>query len=127
VTLFHHPPSKAEFEGLLADPAGNLRAAIGLLREKFDQFVNGATTATRADDRVAEIGTGPLRLCRYAPEDPRHMAACRECVAAAGLQDGVPNRARVGCDWPYAVRRYNGSGPQSYQYQARVLGRLLNG
>ncbi len=127
VTLFHHPPSKAEVDALVANPAGNLRAAVRLLREKFDKFVNGATTATRADDRVAEVGTGPLRLCRYLPGDPRHLTACRQCVAAAGLREGTPDRARVGCDWPYAVRRYNGSGPRSYEYQARILARLLNG
>lgn len=127
VTLFHHPPSKEEFGALLADPVGNLREAVRLLREKFDRFLNGATSATRADDRMAEIGAGPLRLCRYAPGDPRHMAACRECVAAAGERDGAPDRARVGCDWPYAARRYNGSGPRSYEYQARILARVRNG
>jgi hypothetical protein len=33
----------------------------------------------------------------------------------------VPARERFGCDWPYAVRRYNGGGLPSYHYQARVL------
>ena len=37
---------------------------------------------------------------------------------------GVPNRATLGCDWPYAVRRYNGSGVDSYHYQFQVLKRL---
>ncbi len=36
----------------------------------------------------------------------------------------VPDRAKLGCDWPYAVRRYNGSGVNSYHYQYQVLGRL---
>jgi hypothetical protein len=36
----------------------------------------------------------------------------------------VPERATLGCDWPYAVRRYNGSGVDSYRYQYQVLGRL---
>jgi hypothetical protein len=27
---------------------------------------------------------------------------------------GVPIRKSIGCDWPYAVRRYNGSGVNSY-------------
>ncbi|MFQ6672006.1 MAG: hypothetical protein ACE5KY_01800, partial [Candidatus Tectimicrobiota bacterium] len=39
----------------------------------------------------------------------------------------VPIRANVGCDWPYAVRRYNGSGINSYHYQARVLQHLGSG
>jgi hypothetical protein len=38
---------------------------------------------------------------------------------------GVPVRAQFPCDWPYAVRRYNGSGVNSYHYQARVLLNLL--
>ena len=33
----------------------------------------------------------------------------------------VPVRKTIGCDWPYAMRRYNGSGTNSYRYQARVL------
>ena len=36
----------------------------------------------------------------------------------------VPDRAKLGCDWPYAVRRYNGSGVNSYHYQYQVLQRL---
>jgi len=36
----------------------------------------------------------------------------------------VPARAKLGCDWPYAVRRYNGSGVNSYHYQYQVLRRL---
>ncbi len=36
----------------------------------------------------------------------------------------VPDRATLGCDWPYAVRRYTGSGVDSYHYQFQVLERL---
>ena len=36
----------------------------------------------------------------------------------------IPDRAKLGCDWPYAVRRYNGSGINSYHYQFQVLQRL---
>ncbi len=128
VTLFHHPPTKKEAETLLSDPEENTRHAVRHFREKFDKFVNGATPATRADDRMAEIGAGPLRLCRFDAADSRHLEACRDCLAAAGAapDTGVPDRARVGCDWPYAVRRYNGSGPRSYDYQAKILRRILN-
>jgi hypothetical protein len=38
---------------------------------------------------------------------------------------GVPDRAEFLCDWPYAVRRYNGSGVDSYHYQTHVLLNLL--
>jgi len=37
---------------------------------------------------------------------------------------GVPDRAAFLCDWPYAARRYNGSGPLSYNYQSRILRNL---
>jgi hypothetical protein len=40
---------------------------------------------------------------------------------------GVPDRAAFLCDWPYAVRRYNGSGPDSFNYQAKLLLDLLSG
>jgi len=36
----------------------------------------------------------------------------------------IPDRAKLGCDWPYAVRRYNGSGVNSFHYQYEVLRRL---
>jgi len=36
-----------------------------------------------------------------------------------------PLPSDIGCDWPYAVRRYNGSGINSYHYQVRVLQHLL--
>ncbi len=141
-TLFHHPPGEAEVLAFIQDPAANVRQAAATLRDKFRRFVNGATVGTRAQDRQTEIGSIPLRTCRYEPGDPRHMRDCRACLATAGLEDlrikasrhypesvyrRVPVRSRAGCDWPYAVRRYNGDGPDSYHYQARVLLAILNG
>ena len=38
----------------------------------------------------------------------------------------VPVRGEIPCDWPYAVRRYNGAGVNSYHYQAIVLRNLLD-
>ena len=141
-TLFHHPPTPDEVRDVILDPCANVQKTIRELAAKFAGFVNGATPASRADDRRAEAGSGPLRLCRYAPGDPRYMRACRECLAAAGTTEialaptqyhpesvyrGVPRRQNLGCDWPYAVRRYNGAGVNSYHYQAQVLLRVLNG
>jgi hypothetical protein len=152
-TLFHHPPRKEEIEDFMLDVQKNLQKAIRELREKFDHFVNGNTTGKRADDRIAEYGNGPLRLCKYPETDSRYMKDCKRCMAAAGQYDikegvtrfydgsthtfvptqyyrkasydSVPIRKNIGCDWPYAMRRYNGSGVNSYHYQARVLKNVL--
>ncbi len=154
-TLFHHPPRAEEVQEIMTDVGRNLQKAAEDLREKFDGFVNGATSGTQADDRLDEFGTGALRLCKFAPGDPRFMTDCENCARDAGRQDirenvttwyqgtastyrstqyydydrldfsGVPVRRNFECDWPYAVRRYNGSGPNSYSYQALVLKKLL--
>ena len=147
-TLFHHPP-RAEDLAVITDVATNLRAASVELRAKFDRFVVSSNPAERADDRAAEIGNGALRPCRYPAGDARYMKDCVACAHAAGQRDivadqtpvypgatttyhatayyktasyaGVPDRAGFGCDWPYAVRRYNGAGINSYHYQVKVL------
>lgn len=152
-TLFHHPPRRDEVSAVMLDVEKNLEKAIGELRSKFDHFVNGPDPATRADDRLAEDGAGPLRLCKYPSGDPRFMRDCRQCALAAGAENirsgvtplyagagqtfeptqyypdasytGVPVRKNIGCDWPYAARRYNGSGINSYHYQVRILKNLL--
>jgi len=145
-TLFHHPPRPEEVTGFIADALANVGRAVSELREKFASFVAGPTSS--ADDRMAEIGRGPLRECIFPAGDPKHKRACTECVAAAGSRDiasgtpvfpgatllwqptpahpesgytAVPRRERIPCDWPYAVRRYNGGGINSYHYQAQVL------
>ena len=149
-TLFHHPPRDDEVESLMLDPARNVDRAVRELDDKFHSFVNGATPSAQADDRIEEFGRGPLRRCRYRDDDPRYMADCVRCAGehlmdigpAAPLHPGtsetleptpyhaetaydkVPDRSKLGCDWPYAVRRYNGSGVNSYHYQYRVLQRL---
>ncbi len=151
-TLFHHPPRPDEVQGVMMDPVKNVQRAMDELREKFDGFVTGETPGTRADDRIAEIGAGALRPCRYEPGDPRFQSDCRQCALAAPrvnlgasrplfrgstgrihptpnhperAYQGVPDRAAFGCDWPYAVRRYNGGGVDSYHYQAQVLLRFV--
>ena len=149
-TLFHHPPTAGEVATVMVDPAGNAQRAVRELRSKYESFVNGATAGARADDRLDEIGRGPLRPCRYPKTDRRFMSDCARCAAehlvdiAPGSRlhratsdtlhptqyhpetryPRVPDRAKLGCDWPYAVRRYNGSGVNSYHYQYQVLQRL---
>ena len=151
-TLFHHPPRPEEVATYLTDVRKNVSAAIGELREKFDKFIIGPSSGLQADDRLAEIGSGPLRLCKFATTDPRYFRDCQQCLKDAGavnIQAGitplypgstskyqptqyyatasypnVPNRARVGCDWPYAIRRYNGSGINSFHYQIRVIRKI---
>lgn len=148
-TLFHHPPRPDEVERVMLDPAQNVEGAATRLRDAMDTRVNGPRE--QAEERLAERGKGPVQLCRYEPGDPRYMQDCRGCVAAAGFREvrsglplyrggeqrwaptayhaatwygAVPVRERLGCDWPYAVRRYYGSGLDSYHYQVRVLKQL---
>lgn len=153
-TLFHHPPRSDEVQGIMLDPVLNLERAIHELREKFDAFVNGPSD--RADDRKAEQGDIPLRICKFDPGDSTHfLRDCRRCMEEAQKYDiaagqtrffkdssgvykstryhketayhGVPNRKDIPCDWPYAARRYNGSGIDSYHYQTQVLLEILKG
>ena len=148
-TLFHHPPTQSEVDGVIRDPVQNAVAAIQELLLKFNIYVIGPSST--ADDRIAEFGRGPLRLCQYQPADPKYLRDCANCCVSAdkvnivagvtpviagspatyektqyhiGSYNNVPNRATIPCDWPYAMRRYNGSGPDSYAYQAEVLKRI---
>jgi peptidoglycan hydrolase-like protein with peptidoglycan-binding domain len=149
-TLFHHPPRAEEVQGLMVDPRGNVSQAYAEFRDKFDRWVVGP--ADTADDRTVEHPHLRLRLCRYQPGDPKYMRDCQRCAAATsrvtiipgtpayqgasfGYQadqyypgasySDVPNRADFLCDWPYAARRYNGSGNDSFHYQTIILKNLL--
>jgi hypothetical protein len=149
-TLFHHPPRADEIDGFIVDPVNNVQRTFALLRAKFDRFVVGPSD--HGDDRRVEHPLLPLRLCQYAPSDSRYMLDCRNCAAKVRKVNiergtpaysgatltyqpdqyypsanyfGVPDRAEFLCDWPYAVRRYNGSGNDSFHYQTRVLSNLL--
>ena len=152
-TLFHHPPNPSEVATLMLDVAKNVQQAIAGLRRKLDHFVAGPNADTTADDRIAEHGRGPLRLCKYPVGDDRYLRDCRECAFAAGTENitpgvtplypgadqtyhatqyypdaqyrNVPIRRNLPCDWAYAARRYNGSGMNSYHYQLRILLNLL--
>jgi peptidoglycan hydrolase-like protein with peptidoglycan-binding domain len=151
LTLFHHPPRPQEVERMIIDPGGSVQQVYATLREKFENFIIGPTGT--ADDRRAEHGLGALRACKYAPDDKRYLRDCRNCAAQARKLDitpgtpvhagasisyqpdrhysaahyrNVPDRADFPCDWPYAVRRYNGGGSASFHYQARVLLNLLD-
>lgn len=149
-TFFHHPLTKAEVAGYVADPVLNVRNTFSELRDKFDGYVAGPKG--RADDRLAEHPVLPLRLCKYQPPHPLYMRDCKACAMVAKKVDitrgtpwyhgatgsyevsqyylsadyvGVPDRADFQCDWPYAARRYNGGGNNSFHYQVRILRNLL--
>jgi peptidoglycan hydrolase-like protein with peptidoglycan-binding domain len=149
-TLFHHPPRLDELQDVIADPVRNVQKAFSELRQKFDRYVVGPVS--HADDRSAEHPLLPLRMCKYPPDEPRYLRDCRNCALAARKINivrgtpayqgasisyqpdqyypsanyaNVPDRADFPCDWPYAVRRYNGSGNDSFHYQTRVLLNLL--
>ena len=152
VTLFHHPPQPSEMAGIVSAPVANTTASLKLLRQKFDTEIISNDPNQRADDHYAEHPLLDLRLCKYQPGDPKYLNDCFTCAAALPKLDitpdtpcypganfdygpatdyanpsysGVPDRYAFPCDWPYAVRRYNGSGPNSYNYQAIVLRNLL--
>jgi len=150
-TLFHHPPTAEEVQQIMLDATRNVLKAIDELKGKFDRFV--ISQKSGADDRLAEFGNGPLRTCKYSSGDARYMKDCKTCALAAGTQAIVAGvtpfyegsskvyqttqyynpapfksillRKNLGCDWPYAVRRYNGSGVNSYWYQGMVLNHLV--
>jgi len=149
-TLFHHPPRADELTDFIVDPVRNVQHAFAELRDKFDRFLAGP--ADRADDRDAEHPMLNLRLCKYQPGNALYMRDCRACARAArmvniargtpayqgatisyqpdryypsAIYNNVPDRADFACDWPYAVRRYNGSGNDSFHYQTRILLNLL--
>ena len=154
-TLFHHPPKPSEVQDFMLNPSKNLSKAVHELRHKFEHFVTGATSGTRADDRFADAGPVPLRECKYDNTDARFMRDCKACMHAAGTNNiernvtrlyagsqhryrptqyykkadyaDVPIRKKIECDWPYAARRYNGSGINSYHYQVRILKNVLRG
>jgi hypothetical protein len=145
-TLFHHPPSQSEIQRFIAEPIGNTNLVYRTLHDKV-------AVAVPSPDRQAEHPRQPVRLCRYAASDPRYLSDCVACTRQVRRLDinpgtplylgapetyqptqyhpsatyhNVPDRADFPCDWPYAVRRYNGDGVDSYHYQAQVLPRLLN-
>lgn len=149
-TLFHHPPRPEEIQDFIVDPVRNVQKAFGELREKFDKWIAGPID--KADDRTVEHPILGLRICKYQPTDPRFMRDCQACAAVShkveiergtpayaganfgyqpdqyypsAVYHGVPNRADFLCDWPYAARRYNGSGNDSFHYQTRILLNLL--
>jgi peptidoglycan hydrolase-like protein with peptidoglycan-binding domain len=151
-TLFHHPPTADEMNSGILDPVKNVNQAVRDLADKFNTYVAGPTGDTQADDRIAEAGHGPLRACQYPPTHPKYMNDCSACLTSAGTMSiqsrvtpcfagckqtyqqtqyhpgnysNVPVRSAIPCDWPYAVRRYNGAGPNSYDYQAEVLLRIV--
>jgi len=152
-TLFHHPPTPQEMSSFISDPVKNVAAGIQELQDKFKNYVVGKSSGGSADDRIHDFGAGPLRLCKFPGGDPRYLRDCVKCMKDAGMQNivasvtpvyegasqqfektqyhvgsynGVPMRSKIPCDWSYAVRRYNGSGPNSYDYQAEVLLRVPN-
>lgn len=148
-TFFHYPLTEMEMHEYVVDVSRNIAHAIVELAYKFDEFILGPSSGTTADDRIAEHGRGALRRCKFAADDARYMKDCKACMQAAGTVDiimgqtpffdgsqhkydvtayyksksykGVPIRKNIPCDWPYAARRYNGSGANSYNYQAIIL------
>jgi hypothetical protein len=156
-SFFHHPLTQREIGLYVRDVAQNVRHTVETLREKFTAFVAGPSGAAddHAAEHPQAHAAKRLRKCRYAGGDPLYMRDCRTCLDGvktctiranqtpwfkgsphvyvptryhpAGEYRNVPVRAEIPCDWPYAVRRYNGSGINSFHYQTRILQRVLAG
>lgn len=150
-TVTHHPPTPEEAAGFINDVVNNLGRAIQELREKFDRFVLSSSSKMMADERMGLLppntgyirgkgrGSSPLVECKYSRRDAQYMRDCLNCVRKAGRKDEFYNQAKyhkeshqnvpvwsdIPCDWPVAVRRYNGSGPDSYAYRAEILWHIL--
>ena len=154
-TLFHHPPQSTEINDFMLDVSGNLRRAVTELKEKFDGFVNGPadTADDRIADfgggplRACKYSPTDGRFmtdCKQCLLDagqqdivkrvtPFFTGSAGVFVSTqyydmdrdAAVYRAVPVRAHIGCDWPYAVRRYNGSEINSYHYQVRIFKHLL--
>lgn len=147
-TTTDHPLSTDQYRNWVADPLVGLAEAVAHLVTKFEDEV------LSADDRKIEQPLLPLRPCRYASSDPRYMADCATCLAkarhvtvrqgmpvysgasitleptqyyATANYGSVPDRASIGCDWPYAIRRYNGGGVNSFHYQILILRAVESG
>lgn len=149
-TLFHQPPGAEELAGI-TEPERNIGMICSMLSYKFDNFILGGTRDATSLDRIAVHGKAPLRHCKYAAGDPNYQKDCATCLRnmdKINIRHGtpiypgaqvfwhitafystsdytdVPDPAAFPCDWPYAVRRYNGAGLNSYHYQAHVLQNL---
>ena len=137
-TLFHHPPKNNEVKNFMVGIRGNISKAIEELKDKFEHFVTGPPGGRRADDRFADGRTQRKPLpCKFTEGEPGYLTDCKNCALEAGSQDivaeetpyykgskntfkktqyhpgsytNVPIRKNFPCDWPYAMRRYNGSG-----------------
>jgi hypothetical protein len=151
--IHHHPPRPEELRDVIANPVNNLQRIRDGLRDAFEGGLVGGRPESAAPDRLAEHPLLPLRACRYRPGDPRYLTDCGACARQAMRRDirpgtplhrgaeatygampdaaygypGVPDRACFPCDWPYAARRYRGTGVDSYHYQARLLIDLRDG
>jgi hypothetical protein len=152
-TITHHPPTIKEAEEFINNPVNNIAKVVKELKEKFDLYIVSNSPAQRADERMGFLresskhkyiigksrGNSPLIACKYEKSSPKYMKDCINCVKNARREDewygdlrwhksshkNVPVWSDIPCDWPVAVRRYNGSGPNSFAYRAEILWHIL--
>lgn len=150
-TIFNYPfpqESLDSFDSVSED----LKFVINALDLKYKRYVVSADVRARDDLRFKSFGDQPLRGCKYEQSDERFMKDCKNCVWSGKLKDykegkslidvpgkwvlkpsiyhrnkdylGYPDYEDFPCDYVYAIRRYNGSGVNSFHYLMRVLDHL---
>ncbi|MFH1562211.1 MAG: peptidoglycan-binding protein [Nitrospirota bacterium] len=138
-TITHHPPTLKEADEFINNPVNNVDKAVKELREKFDRYIVSNSLKQCADERIKIRGKSSLIECKYKKDSPMYIKDCMNCVKNAKREDeyygelkwhksthkNVPVWSDIPCDWPVAIRRYNGSGPNSYAYRAEVLWQIL--
>lgn len=130
----------------------DLNFVVDLLNLKYDKFIVSKDPKTNDDLRSSSFGSEDLRGCKYETSDSRYKSDCKNCVWSGDLRDYKKDRSVLGdkkqwvlkssqyhkikqylqfpdyskfpCDYLFSIRRYNGSGINSFHYLMRVLKHL---
>lgn len=152
-TIFSYPISKKEFDSM-NDLESDMEFFFDHIFGKYQNFVVSSSAKARDDLRysVPEFKDLDLRGCKYEESDSKYMKDCKACLKECPSKDylmgdsllgngrwiikpthyhriqdyeGFPDFHHFPCDYVFTIRRYNGSGINSFHYLMRVLAHLL--